>query len=134
MHLVSELGDKVLPGAAVFFTVHWIGKPEALAVMTGFTMSVTLVGLNKLLFKDGRPYFLNPNVHPYSCEDLEFGFPSGHTCVSVATYTTFYYCLTKRIPLLKTNLFLKYLGYLVLIAAICLIGFSRFFLGVHSID
>ena len=92
MKLISEAGDKAFLGFAVYFAAHWLGKTEGFTVMTAFALSVTLLGMLKLVFTEGRPFFVDPKVLPASCKDLEYGFPSGHATVSTATYLTLFYC------------------------------------------
>ena len=134
MKVISEFGDKACLGASVFFAVHWLGKTEAFTVMTAFSVSVTCLGMFKLYFCEGRPFFLNPEIHPQSCSNLEYGFPSGHTTVTACTYGTLLYCMVRKWPFLKQSLCLQVLGFLALCAFVTIVGFSRLFVGVHSID
>jgi len=62
----------------------------------------------KLYFAEGRPFFLNPAIHPQSCKDLEFGFPSGHTSATSATYLTLYFCIIRKLEL---NPIVKVIGF-----------------------
>ena len=134
MKIISEFGDKACLGASVFFAVHWLGKTEAFTVMTAFSLSVTSLGLFKLYFCEGRPFFLNPDIHPQSCSDLEYGFPSGHTTVTTCTYGTLLYCMVQKWAFIKRSLCLQILSFLALMAFVSIVGFSRLFLGVHSLD
>ena len=81
-------------GFAVFFSVHWIGKTEAFMVMTAFDLSVAVLGSLKLYYAEPRPYFLSPELHPASCKDLEYGYPSGHTTITASVYITLCVCMT----------------------------------------
>ena len=132
--VISQLGDKAVLGGSVFFAVHYLGKVEAYTVMTGFSLGVTFLGMLKLFYMEGRPFFLNGAIHPTSCKDLEYGFPSGHACVTASTYVTLYYCMCKRFTFLRDSSFLQFVGYLFLAGCLVLIAFTRLYEGVHSID
>ena len=134
MKLISEAGDKAFLGSSVYFAAHWLGKTEGYTVMTAFSLSVTFLGMLKLLFTEGRPFFVDPSVTPASCKDLEYGFPSGHATVSTATYLTLLYCMSQKIGLLRDNLILQLALFVIVICAIFLVCFSRLFMGVHSMD
>ena len=134
MKIMSELGDKALLGGSVFFAVHWLGKIEALTVMSAFTLSTTSLGMLKLYFIEPRPFFLNPNIHPSTCKDLEYGFPSGHTTVTACTYLTLLFCISQKWAFLNESKVLQVLSVVLLACVLVVIGFSRLFLGVHSID
>ena len=60
MKAISEFGDKAFLGGAVYFATHWLGKTEGFTVMTAFCLSTTFLGLLKLYFTEGRPYFIDP--------------------------------------------------------------------------
>lgn len=99
--------------------------------MTAFATSVTIVGLLKLHFAEGRPYFLNGAIKPHSCKDLEFGYPSGHSAATSATYITLYYCVYRHY---RFNKLLFAIGALGLVGLLKTVGASRIFLGAHSLD
>ena len=134
MKIISEFGDKACLGASVFFAVHWLGKTEAFTVMTAFSLSVTYVGMFKLYFCEARPFFLNPEIHPQSCSIQDYGFPSGHTTVTTCTYGTLLYCMVQKWAFLRQSLCLQVNSFLVLCTFVSIVGFSRLFVGVHSID
>ena len=88
----------------------------------------------KLYFCGGRPFFLNPEVYPQECGLPGYGFPSGHTIAPAATYGTLLYCMVQKWAFLKRSLCLQVLGFLAVLAFVSMVGFSRLFAGVHSID
>ena len=134
MKLISELGDKAMLGNAVFFANHWLGKTEGFTVMTAFGLSVTFLGMLKLFFMEGRPFFIDPKVSPASCKDLEYGFPSGHATVSTAVYLTLFYCTCQKIMFIRESVVLQFALLAILLGGIFIVCFSRLFLGVHSTD
>ena len=132
--IISQFGDKTILGFLVYFSTHWIGKVEGFAVMSAFSLSVTALGTLKLFYTEGRPFFLNSDVHPVSCKDLEYGFPSGHATVTFCMYITMFYCMTKKYSLLKESVLLQALGFVSIVLFLILVAFSRIFVGVHSVD
>ena len=57
----------------------------------------------------------------------EYSFPSGHAMISMGVYGYLIYLIYKKI----NNLYIKYLGIIILSLLIILIGISRIYLGVH---
>ena len=133
MKLVSQLGDKAGLGGIIFLSVHVMDRKDSFVVATAFCLSVTLVGVFKLFYEQGRPFFLNPAIHPSSCNDLEFGYPSGHSCATTCTFMTIYNCFMIRHIKVQSKLcfFSGFLCVLLLLGAVAL---SRAYNGVHSYD
>jgi membrane-associated phospholipid phosphatase len=82
---------------------------------------ITSSGVNelfKLAFAGPRPYWISTQVNPYSAE-TSFGVPSGHAQHAVSVW----------------GMMAAYLGkpwsWIVAVALMFLIGFSRMYLGVH---
>ena len=133
MKLVSQLGDKTGLGGLIFLAVHLMDRNDSFVAATAFCMSVTLVGVLKLFYQEGRPFFLNPAIYPNSCDDLEYGYPSGHSCATACTYITIYNCFMIRHLKVRSQLcfFSGLFGVLLLLLAV---AFSRAYVGVHSYD
>lgn len=105
--------------------------------MTAFTLGTTLLGMLKLHFREGRPFFLTDEIVPASCKDLEYGFPSGHATVATSTFATLLFCAINKRSFgnsLSNNVWVCCMAWLILCVAILVVCFSRLFLGVHSID
>ena len=132
MKLVSEVGDKAGLGAIIFLTVHTLDRKDAFITAFAFCLSVTVTGILKLLFAEGRPYFLNDKIHPSSC-GLEYGNPSGHTCVTTCVYTTLYFAVMVKKLKIKSKVCLL-AGLVGVFLFIATVAFSRAYNGVHSYD
>ena len=86
--------------------------------------SINIVIINqvfKFLFERPRPTVFR------LAEASGFSFPSGHSMVSLAFYGFFLYLLWKT----DYTDVLKWIGSVVIISLIVLIGISRIYLGVH---
>jgi membrane-associated phospholipid phosphatase len=81
-------------------------------------VSAAVYDLLKLAFAGPRPYWLDPVVKPYSAE-TSFGIPSGHAQNAVAVLGTLAAYIRKP------------WAWMIAIALMFLIGFSRIYLGVH---
>ena len=132
--IISLVGEIYGLGGIVYLAVLMLDDQAAsFTITTAFSFSVQLVGVLKFAFAEGRPFFEDPRIHPFSCKTLEYGFPSGH---SVAFTTTFanatYFFLKKYNP--TNSKTISFFTYLVLGMAIILVALSRSFAGVHSYD
>ena len=93
------------------------------AILAGTVMLADLSseGL-KLLY--GRP---RPDLVPHGSYVYSASFPSGHSTLSAATFLT----LATLIASLEPNRGVKIMVYLLAVALVLAIGFSRVYLGVH---
>jgi membrane-associated phospholipid phosphatase len=91
-----------------------------LGMRVGFVLltSVYLNGILKLLFAGPRPYWVSKDVIPFAAES-SFGVPSGHAQNAVGVWGILAAGLRKR------------WAWIVAIALVFFIGFSRWYLGVH---
>ena len=133
MKLVSQLGDKTGLGGIIFLAVHTLERKDSFIAAIAFCVSVTLVGVLKLAYAEGRPFFLNPGIHPSSCNDLEYGYPSGHSCATTCVYITLYNCLMIRHLKIK-SMFCFFSGLVGVIIILGAVAWSRAYNGVHSYD
>ena len=96
-----------------------------------FVLAAIIIVQNvmKLSYADPRPYWVYPDVQALSCSG-SFGNPSGHseTAMAVAMMLWFEYSATDASFLNKAGLLILALAYA------CSVGYSRLFLGVHSLD
>ncbi len=91
-----------------------------LGIRVGFILITSnyLNGIFKLWFAGPRPYWVSDRVIPYSAES-SFGVPSGHAQNAVTNWGIIAAGVRKR------------WAWVVAIALMFLIGFSRWYLGVH---
>ena len=93
--------------------------------------------ISKLHFHQARPYWVNPEIKAISCSN-QYGNPSGHSLaclgLSLAIFLDFNYWVSTR-P--ENKLRAWYWQLLILIVVLVFsgaIGYSRLFLGVHSLN
>ena len=84
----------------------------------GLMVSLSTNAVLKLAFHAPRPYWVDARVQPFSSEQ-SFGIPSGHSQNSVV----FWSLIAERIK--------RPLGWVIAIAMILLVSFSRMYLGMH---
>ena len=103
-------------------------RPKYLYYLAAFSLDKCLIGIMKQIYHNPRPYMVDSDIHAYHCSK-EFGNPSGHSSsaclISVLLYLDIGQNLRMvfKIPSLLLSLFWA-IG----------IPFSRYLLGVHSLD
>lgn len=103
----------------------------------------TMNCLFKLMYSDPRPYLLNENITPLVCSK-EFGNPSGHSSASAMISIVLILDIFHGSPLKsdsKGQPIIQYKNYIIYIISLIIaiywavsIPFSRYLLGVHSLD
>jgi membrane-associated phospholipid phosphatase len=89
-------------------------------------------GLLKLFYHQPRPYWVSDNIRAYKCSK-EYGFPSGHSSISM--HITVLMILDIFASSAYSNeIFIQIIVLILSISFPVLIGFSRVYLGVHSLD
>ncbi|EAS02417.2 PAP2 superfamily protein (macronuclear) [Tetrahymena thermophila SB210] len=96
--IISYLGQEELIAIFVLFGfIFFANKIQALKILIGTMITVYLICLLKLWYKDPRPYFVYPDLQGIGC-DPEFGKPSGHAFItSVLFYLMFDSFVNKKI-------------------------------------
>jgi membrane-associated phospholipid phosphatase len=92
-------------------------------------LSTFLAGFLKLFYLSPRPFYYNTGIISIGCEG-GYGNPSNHAIVSFCYYLSFYYIFIKK----NKNIKYKKLCLCLIIVFILCICFSRFYMGVHSLN
>jgi membrane-associated phospholipid phosphatase len=110
---------------------------------SAYTLDKALISLLKLTYGSPRPYMVNPDIQPYHCSK-EFGEPSGHSSAAIQIAIVVYLDLFHGATYLyKSNdvpdVRFHHSFVQVLVGILCLlwgtfIPFSRYLVGVHSVD
>ena len=99
-------------------------------------LSVFIDNLMKNIYANPRPYMINLNIKIKHC-DAGYGNPSGHSFSSTASYLAFYHIMTD-ITWFKTGILIRKIirGIILFftIVMVVTIMYSRFYLGVHSLN
>ena len=136
--IIAFLGTK--PAFGVIYIILFLFIPvNKIFVMTFlliFTGYVDHVG--KILYRQERPLWINPEININSQHSCGYGNPSGHSLSSSCLYLSFWYVLSDLLYNLINNkkLFnvVKYVIFSFFLGIIYLIMTSRIYLGVHSIN
>jgi len=133
--VITVLGTQavLLP---MFFIIY-IFKPLKCSYLflSVLSLSVFIDNLMKNVYANPRPYMENPKIIIKHC-DAGFGNPSGHSFSSSATYLAFWHIMTD-IKWFKVNIGTKIFRVMLCVLTILMIAaimFSRFYLGVHSLN
>jgi membrane-associated phospholipid phosphatase len=127
--VVSAVLDKYGVAISVVIAQVLLSMAKFQQLMVALTITVFSNTLIKMVVRDPRPFFDNDSFSPAKCE-FEYGFPSGHAQTAVTFYLTLL-CLLFREYHIKKQ---KSLLYFLVFTWCWLIGFTRIFLGVHTIE
>jgi membrane-associated phospholipid phosphatase len=124
----SSLGGGSEMAALTVITFLCGSRPKFIYYLAAFSLDKSLVGLMKQLYHDPRPFMVDTTIHAYHCSK-EFGNPSGHSSAAALIATLLYLDIGQHLrPAFKyPSLFIAMFWALA-------IPFSRYLLGVHSLD
>ena len=136
--IIAFFGTK--PAFGVLYIILFLFMPvNKIFVMTFlliFTGYVDHTG--KIIYRQERPLWINPEININSQHSCGYGNPSGHSLSSSCLYLSFWYILSDILDKLIKNRKLFYTVKYVIISfclgIIYLIMTSRIYLGVHSIN
>ena len=136
--IIAFFGTK--PAFGVLYIILFLFMPvNKIFVMTFlliFTGYVDHTG--KIIYRQERPLWINPEININSQHSCGYGNPSGHSLSSSCLYLSFWYILSDILDKLIKNrkLFytVKYVIFSFCLGIIYLIMTSRIYLGVHSIN
>lgn len=122
--IATYLGQELLP-VAVICAFYWcVNKNLATQIGLTFLSSGVLVQGFKITFRVPRPWVLDPNFKPVESAvsaATGFSFPSGHTQSGTSLFAPLAYNTKKT------------LHRILFIGAFLLVGFSRMYLGCHTL-
>ena len=95
-----------------------------------FTLLLIVMNVTKLAYHNPRPFWVSPEIKAFACSG-QFGNPSGHSETSIGMALTLWLDLVYST---EGSILNKSLWLMVSLAFAFSIGYSRLFLGVHSID
>lgn len=123
MLIITEFGNEIVV-LGVMCALYWcIDKRLAYKVGISFFVSGMLVQALKLTFHIERPWVLDPTLSPVERAKpaaTGYSFPSGHTQCASALYGSFF--ISTRSAAKRA----------VCAVLVCLVAFSRLYLGVHT--
>jgi membrane-associated phospholipid phosphatase len=93
----------------------------------GFLMNIT-----KMAYHEPRPFMFTQQIRAYGCS-AEYGNPSGHSLFAAA-FNFFFYLDICHNGVHKVSLLLRNLLLFAACSLTFLIGFARFYVGVHTLN
>ena len=96
---------------------------------------MVITNVFKLRYHQARPFWVSPKIQAFGCS-TQYGNPSGHSMTSIAIALIFWYDYNREFDGQRNvqTIIWRTLGFIVAIAYGLSIGYSRVFLGVHSIN
>ncbi len=114
----------------VFTATFAIGKPSrALYYLTMMIVNCYFTIMMKLILHRPRPYMVEDSDIKVNGFSSEFGDPSGHTMSCAQVLTTMFLDLNANFKAKNSYLFIGFMSIILVI-----VGYSRMFNGVHSLD
>ncbi len=127
--IVSKLGDGDLY-LAIFLIIYACDKQaRALSVMTFICSGSVIMTLTKIYYMEPRPYFVDDEINCLDKCSAEYGNPSGHSL-----FASYIFMLYREYMKDKPFSVFKALFFILSIVTIPLIGYSRIYVGAHTIN
>jgi membrane-associated phospholipid phosphatase len=134
----SSLGGGKEQMVLIGVTFFWGRRSKLMYYLIFFALDKSYVNFFKLAYHDPRPYMINSNIAPISCSRA-FGNPSGHSSSSlilpIVLFLDIFHGRTYKAH--KPEFYSTPPYVLSLFLALfwpCTIPFTRYVLGVHSLD
>ena len=137
----TDLGGGKEIGAWCFLVLLFCKRERFFyALFVNFSVA-GIIGYLKMAYAEPRPFWMTPEIKAYGCNN-EFGNPSGHSCsaatFSIAVFLDYFHgtCYDERVNLkpVKHHWFTWAASLTFALLWIVAIPFSRFALGMHSLD
>ena len=120
------------------FSFGFLGKMQAFHCWLSGAIILYIMSLLKMLYSEPRPFWVNPDIVPFSCK-VTFGTPSGHCFLALVClglpYMAYYYEVGRKHQI-KSLLCTAHIVKLFLTCGILiffvLIAYSRLYLGAHT--
>ena len=138
--MITKLGSNPFTFLFYIGSFNLMPKPAALYFWCAMSFVYYLMSLLKSLYAAKRTYWVSDDINADSCV-LSFGNPSGHLMCNVFFWLSLYLHLYSEVGVKYPRMSVFCTAYIVKMAATCIgcvflifMGFSRVYLGVHSMD
>ena len=129
--LVSNLGVGGIVGCTLLGSYLFGSRERTFYYITFFSLIMWLMSLVKMLYHSPRPYMVDDDVQVFGCS-TEFGHPSGHSLNSMTFSLALLLDFLQSVP--EPSGCSKAAAYIGAIVTPLLVGFSRLYNGVHTLD
>jgi membrane-associated phospholipid phosphatase len=128
MKFFSFLGTENTFTLILLFVINFDDTYKSFLIFMASIFSTLLTGSLKMMYREARPYFKNPEIFPFNCE-AGYGNPSGHSLGSAAIYLTIW-----RLYFSNKDFKEKLSTLILFLSLIFAIMISRLYMGVHSLN
>ena len=132
MRFITKFGCDYFCFIILIIIFSFFSLIQTFSYLIGLIACVYIQSLMKIIYGNSRPFIDNHNLFKGLC-DGGFGNPSGHSLISVYIYLTFFHYLIK-LKYINENKILKILLEILFSILSFSVMFSRFILGLHSIN
>jgi len=134
-YIITIVGTQAVLLPMFFIIYLFKSLKHSYLFLSVLALSVFLDNLMKNIYANPRPYMIDREIIIKHC-DAGYGNPSGHSFSSTVSYLAFFHLMTD-VPWFKknwTNLIVKGILLGLTIILVLAIMFSRFYLGVHTLN
>ena len=132
---LSIWGDGIPYFVIYIFVFNWEDRPRSFYYVLFLTTCLWIMNLTKLAYHEPRPYMYSEKIQPIGCSP-EYGNPSGHSIFAAAfNFFIFFDFFHAKENQPKRHFRLYYSIWLfIAVVLTLLIGFARFYVGVHTLN
>ena len=130
--LIQWIGDKNAIPIYLHIAYHLMDLPKSFTLALCTYSGIALLCLLKSVNHEARPFHVTSDLHPEHCR-LEFGNPSGHALLTTSMYLTFWKLMCFQMKY-QYGTVKHFFSLLLVMAMIGLVGFTRIYHGVHTIN
>ena len=130
--LISDLGGEVLIAGTIIVAFIWFSRARAFYYIVLMILVNSLTSIGKIYYHQPRPYMIYDSVHVNGSCSTDYGHPSGHALTSMAVSVAVMFDYYASYP--SDELWKKILAGICIPWVPILVGLSRLYNGVHSLD
>jgi len=117
---------------AFFVVFNQSNRPRAFYYVMFLTACGFLMNTSKMAYHEPRPFMVTPDIKAYGCS-AEYGHPSGHSLFAAA-FNFFFFLDICHSNIRKVSNLVYYSLLFTAISLTVLIGYARFYVGVHTLN
>lgn len=112
---------------------NWFSRGRAFYYIAFLSATAYLMNITKMAYHEPRPYMVSTAINVYGCT-AEYGNPSGHSFFAAGGHLFIFLdvCHGRKSHKFSTALYSIFLFLTVSLSF--LVGFARFYVGVHTIN
>ena len=131
-NIIQWVGDKNSISMYLLVAYNFMDLPKSFTLAICTYSGVALLCFLKSVNNEPRPFHVSSDLIPSYCR-LEYGNPSGHALLTTSMYLTFWKMMCLQYDL-KARGFLYNISLFLVLAMILIVGFTRIYHGVHTLN